>query len=408
MNVNTRSTRASEIVSASFRWTALAEPRPRIVRRVVVAVILAIGLSNVVLPAAFADAGANTSVSYEAIDLGVLPGDTASRATGINTQGHIVGVSSPTYGEATGSHAVLWQEGSIRDLGTLPFPFDSRAEASDINNGGQVAGTSYGVPYPDGRRIVEPSHAFVWQRGRMTDLGTLGGLSSVAVAINERGEITGWSETGQFVPASHGPTPVVHAFMWQNGVMTDLGTLGGTFSDARDINNRGQVVGGSDSVDAFGGYLWQRVSMTPLTGLNPGDQTEAQAINDRGDAVGTDDTSGYAPLLWQRGTTINLSTAGPCPGFSAYPRDISNVGDIVGAGFELRGDPPMLRGNYLTPEICRDGVHSFLPPLGPTSGNNEPSRMNVRGEVVGTADLLTSDGSAFRAEHAALWRPVRT
>jgi len=338
----------------------------------------------------------------------VLHGDAASIAFGINTRGQIVGISSPTYGEATGSHAVLWQEGTVRDLGTLPTPFDSRAEASDINDVGQVAGTSYGVPYVDGRRIVQPSHAFVWQHGLMTDLGTLGGLSSEAVAINERGQITGRSETGQFVPGSHGPTPVIHAFVWQAGVMTDLGTLGGTFSDARDINNRGQVVGGSNSVDAFGGYLWQRGSMTPFSGLNPGDQTEVGAINDRGDAVGTDDTSGYAPLLWQRGTAINLSTAGPCPGFSGFPIDINNPGEIVGYGSELRGDPPMMRGNYATPVICRDGVHSFLPPVGPLSGDNFPSRMNVRGEVVGRADLLTSDGSSFLALHAALWRPVQT
>ena len=102
--------------------------------------------------------------------------------------------------------------------------------------------------------------------------------------------------------------------------------------------------------------------------------------------VGTDDTSGYAPLLWQRGTAINLSTAGPCPGFSGFPIDINNPGEIVGYGSELRGDPPMMRGNYATPVICRDGVHSFLPPVGPLSGDNFPSRMNVRGEVVGRAD----------------------
>ena len=94
MNVNTRRTHAPKIVSASLRWGALAEPRPRICR-VAVAAILVVGLSNVVLPAAFGDAGANTAVSYEAIDLGVLQGDAASIAFGINTRGQIVGISSP-------------------------------------------------------------------------------------------------------------------------------------------------------------------------------------------------------------------------------------------------------------------------------------------------------------------------
>ena len=401
--VNSRGLRASKSVPVSPKWGARSAPRVG-VSRIAVAAILVVGLGNIVLPVASAQS--SSPLSYEAIDLGVLPGDEASWAVGINALGQIVGSSYPTYAEAAGSHAVLWDEGTVRDLGTLPFPFDSSAEASDINDAGQVAGTSYGVPYVDGRRVVQPSHAFVWQRGRLTDLGTLGGLYSQALAINERGQITGLSETGEFVPGPKGPLPVRHVFVWQNGVMTDLGTPGSDFSHPWDINNRGQVVGFASSADACCAFLWQRDSITPLSGLNPGDQTGVTAINDRGDAVGTDDSASYAPLLWRNGTVTNLSIEGPCPGFSAGPIDINNVGDIVGFGSQLRGDPPMMRGNYGTPEICRDGVHSFLPPLGPMSGNNSPRRMNIRGEVVGSADLLTSDGSTLLAVHAALWRPA--
>jgi probable HAF family extracellular repeat protein len=79
-------------------------------------------------------------------------------------------------------------------------------------------------------------HAFLWEDGTMTDLGTLGTGESYAWAINNRGQITGYSDT------SKGQT---HAFLWEGGVMTDLGTLGGKYSFAYAINDHGQVVGAS-------------------------------------------------------------------------------------------------------------------------------------------------------------------
>src|SRR5216684_3178418 len=115
------------------------------------------------------------------------------------------------------------------DLGTLGGS-DSNAVA--VSASGQVVGESTTA----GETAI---HAFSWTAGGgMVDLGTLGGTSSVASAMNERGQVVGESTTA-------GDT-AGHAFSWTSGGgMVDLGTLGGTFSGASAVNASGQVVGQS-------------------------------------------------------------------------------------------------------------------------------------------------------------------
>ena len=81
----------------------------------------------------------------------------------------------------------------------------------------------------------------------VTDLGTLGGSNSVPWGINDRGQVVGRSETPDIDPNSGFPT--FHAFLWNKGVMHDLGTLGGQYSQALlgGINSEGQVVGEAET-----------------------------------------------------------------------------------------------------------------------------------------------------------------
>jgi len=115
----------------------------------------------------------------------------------------------------------------------------------------------------------------------LTLLGSLGGSYSIAYGINDAGQVVGQSRT---VPGD------LRAFLWQNGVMTDLGTLGGTSSSssrAYGINDAGQVVGKSDSY----AFLWQEGTMynlsdyldNPISGWS---LRTAQGINSLGQIVG--------------------------------------------------------------------------------------------------------------------------
>jgi probable HAF family extracellular repeat protein len=110
-----------------------------------------------------------------------------------------------------------------------------------INSAGQVVGEG------------EPGRAVIWEKGTITDLGTLGGSASYAYGINPAGQVVGESWTMG--------DRVAHAFLWEKGVMTDLGAPVGAFSRALAINPAGQVVGESTAdggPPAMTASLWTR------------------------------------------------------------------------------------------------------------------------------------------------------
>lgn len=197
---------------------------------------------------------------------------------GINNLGVVVGWSETSTPDTCGGYeqkAVIWRKGQVYELPN--FPGDWNGSGRVINDEGQIAGWSGGC----GRL-----HALLWQNRHAIDLGNLGGTIDIApFDINNQGQIVGYS----YLPDN----TTVHAFLWQKRTgMIDLGTLpGDVFSWGIGINSKGQVVGGSeDASDNERAYLWQNGVMTDLNTLIPPDSPfyllEADGINDQGQIAG--------------------------------------------------------------------------------------------------------------------------
>jgi len=203
---------------------------------------------------------------------------TSSTASGINREGRVVGtMSSPQHPDR---RAFTFVKGDTHPLGTLG---GDTSAARAVNDAGQVVG---GSTLKNGF-----SHAFLFDDGRMTDLGTLGGQTSEALAINGPGVVVGRAQLRS------GDT---HAFSWRKGTMTDLGTLGGNHpgrsSIARGVNDRGVVTGQSSSaadpalVHAF---RWSAdEGLQDLGTLSGGRNSFGLGVNEDGDIVGGSEIRG--------------------------------------------------------------------------------------------------------------------
>src|SRR5439155_119572 len=190
------------------------------------------------------------STSYSIIDLGTLGPTSASgdapqsNAFAVNARGQVVGASALP----TGAHPFLWENGAMRDLGTLGGMF---ASAAHINDRGQVVGAS--------STVSGAVHAVRWGGGQITDLGVLPGDSrAFGLYVNDGGEVAGQSYGGGYE----------HAFEWDHGVMR--APAAASLGDyATGINASGLV-----TVVSRVAYTWRRSLLTQLPTL-PGGETHA-------------------------------------------------------------------------------------------------------------------------------------
>jgi probable HAF family extracellular repeat protein len=273
-------------------------------------------------------------------DLGALPGTNDSFANWINDRGELVGASYNGVDPASGApllEAVLWKDGAVIDLGNLPG--GNQSIANGMNERGDVVGAAVNStpdPFPNLWSILffnnsTEAHAVLWRHGAITDLGTLGGPDSAAIFVNNSGRIAGQSLTDSTVNPSTGQ-PTEHPFLWLKGNMIDLGTLGGTKGFPTGLNSHGQVIGQMNLAGDknFHPFLWDRGVLTDLGTLG-GDNGLASWINDSGEVLGISYIPGnqsWHGFLWNNGVMTDIGTPDDDP--CSDPNVINSRGQAVG------------------------------------------------------------------------------
>lgn len=295
---------------------------------------------------------------YEAVDLGF-----SGEARAVNDRGQMVGEGFLTSG-AQGFHGFLWSAGDLTDLGVLQPGPGEYGRATDLNNRGQIVGFSVVRADPE----QSAAHAFMWQRGALTDIDPTS-LDNTETAVNNRGQVVGTRYT------AGGP----RAFLWQGGTLTELGT-----GYARDINDRGQVVGlgtpgGSGATMWFHGRKYDLGAPTGYEDWSP------VTINERGWIAGNAGSEVGRAILWRSGSFVDLGTLG---GPSAFVIDLNDRGQVLGLSETAAGGlHPFLWQGGVMKDLTAAGIPDYV----------TVNALGNRGQIVGTV------GGPFD-QHAGFYR----
>jgi len=318
-------------------------------------------------------------------------------ATGLNESGDVAGFS--LYPGTGPVHAAQWRNGTITDLGTLGGISSGLSFANEehsINASDVITGSSEtATPDPNaenkcGFASLE-CRAFLWKHGAMTSLPTLGGNNAVGAAINNRGQVVGVSETSTLLDCY---SPIFlydfFGFVWDKGRITELPAESGDQGTlASDINDRGDVVGTSGYCDvAAHSVLRKGGKIIDLGSLGGANGQLPSGINDREEVVGASDLPGdyhHHAFLWRRG---HISDLGTLPGdVDSEAQNINNGGQIAGFSFDAYGN---VRAVLWYGGAIYD-LNTLVPP---SSGIflQEALDINARGQIAGFG-CIKCDGS---------------
>lgn len=305
-----------------------------------------------------------------------IANDGVVKKTDINEQPKYFGVQNTDNVQSVQSsilvdrHAFLWKDGKMKDLGTLG---GTTSDAHSINNKGNIAG--------DSTTSSGEEHVFFWKDGHMKDLGTLwSGHYCDVISINEKDQIAGNCESS---------TLHIYGFVWdKKHGMKNIGHLGGDYSYVAAMNNRGQIVGYSDVTNLeTQAFIWDREhGMKKIGAQGQWKSSSANDINEKGKVVG----SGFAPgisseiaFVWDKENGVkNLETPA---GYSSIAKYINDKGQIAG-------------------EIYKEGTtevrgvtweNGQMKDLGTLGCCTSVTGINNRGQITGESDLASGVRHAF-------------
>lgn len=277
-----------------------------------------------------------------------------SVADSINDEGEIVGMSEIDAIDPILSikplRGALWKDGRMISLGTIGGP---ETLIFGINNRGRIVGTSVNTT-PDPFSLVYNSiagvttgtqaRAVLFNAHDLDDhiriLGTLGGPDSAGNFINDDGQVSGTSYTNS-TPNSSTKLPTLDPFLWEDGKIRDVGTLGGVFGFPNGLNGRGEVIGASsDAADPAAclngdgahchAFLFKHSHLIDLTTSTAGGTPLlANAINDDGHVAGVAAFTGapFEAFFWKNGTATDIGHLNDCGSFA---HAINSHDDVVG------------------------------------------------------------------------------
>lgn len=257
----------------------------------------------------YLNSGGESAFFYSAGQVIALPAirNNYSNGYAINNHGQIVGGASGP-GFPWGFEAFFWSSGAI-----LPISPPNGTIAYGINNTDVIVG---GPP------------AFVYQGGVMTDLGL--GTDSVAYGINNAGAIVGNNSQGSY------SNETLRAFIWKKGKLTILPTLGGTNNGADAINNKGHVMGTSQTPGDITSHTFF-YAHGQLTDIEPAPNifTQGEDLNDKDQIVGVFTSNNTeSAFLWERGVLYDLNSLidGNSGWVLLVASGVNNQGQITGVG----------------------------------------------------------------------------
>ena len=319
--------------------------------------------------------------------IGPLPGgENVTGGRALNESGDVAGFSH-TCSPSCGGHAFLWSKGRLVDIGTLGF---AQSAAWALNGAADVVGVAFNGHAPVG---VTARRAFLHSGGTTTDLGTLpGGTEAAAYAINDSRQIVGVAST-----TGLGGETLWHAVMWHNGAIIDMHTTGRD-SLATKVNAAGQAIGALWTLDDQGisitAFRYSNGTMTNLGDFGGAGST-AHDINEAGHVVGMANSpfgQSHKAFLYTGGDLINLGTLGGRPDEASEARAINASGQIVGSSDDINSS----RHAFLYTEGTMLDLNTLIPP-GTGWVLSEALDINDAGQIVGWG-LIGGQARAFRLD----------